>query len=107
MTKTKRSWRDVLPIHPAAALLPPMTEQELRELGDDTRTNGLHEAVALFEGQLLDGRNRLDAMEMSGAALVTGDGKPDWENIRHCDVVGRDPVSFVMSKNVQRRHLST
>ena len=107
MTKGKLSWRDALPIHPAAELLPLMSEQELRELGDDIQKNGLHEGVALFEGQLLDGRNRLDAMEMVGATLVTGNGNPDWENIPYRNVGGRDPVSFVMSKNVRRRHLST
>ncbi|AHY52594.1 hypothetical protein [Bradyrhizobium japonicum] len=107
MTKGKLSWRDALPIHPAAELLPLMSEQELRELGDDIQKNGLYEGVAVFEGQLLDGRNRLDAMEIAGATLVTGSGKPDWENIRHRNVAGRDPVSFVMSKNVHRRHLST
>ncbi|MBR0742276.1 hypothetical protein JQ581_35605 [Bradyrhizobium liaoningense] len=106
MAKGKLSWRDVLPIHPAAEVVPPMSEQELRDLGDDIQKNRLHEGVALFEGQLLDGRNRLDAMELVGVSLLTGDGKINWENIPHHNVSGKDPVSFVMSKNVQRRHLS-
>jgi hypothetical protein len=32
-------WRDVLPVHPAAELFPPMAEAELRELGEDIRKN--------------------------------------------------------------------
>ncbi|MDI3562438.1 hypothetical protein [Bradyrhizobium sp. Arg816] len=107
MTKGKLSWRDALPIHPAAELLTLMSEQELQELGDDIQKNRLHEGVAVFEGQLLDGRNRLDAMEMAGATLVTANGKPDWENIPHRNAAGRDPISYVLSKNFLRRHLST
>jgi hypothetical protein len=30
-----KSWRAVLPVHPAADLFPMMSESELRELGED------------------------------------------------------------------------
>ena len=33
----RKSWRDVLPIHPAAELLPLMSSDELRELADDIK----------------------------------------------------------------------
>ena len=72
---TKRSWRDVLPIHPAAELLPLMSEQERRELGDDIKENGLHVPITVWKGQkhlpvqLLDGRNRLDAIEQIGITI--------------------------------------
>jgi hypothetical protein len=42
-----KSWRDVLPIHPAAELFPLMSPGELRALGEDIKTNKLHEPVAL------------------------------------------------------------
>lgn len=106
MTSKCKSWRDVLPIHPAADLFPRMSESELRELGDDIRRNGLHEGVALFDGQLLDGINRLDAMEMAGIKLVVGNGQFDWKSIGHRNVNGIDPITFVVSKNIHRRHLT-
>src|SRR5215471_7376976 len=71
---SRKSWRDALPIHPAAELFPPMSSDELRELGADiVKKNGLVAPIALWRRnpneplQLLDGRNRLDAIE-----LVTG-----------------------------------
>jgi hypothetical protein len=33
-----KSWRDVLPIHPAAELFPLMSPGELRALGEDIKT---------------------------------------------------------------------
>jgi hypothetical protein len=90
MTARKKSWRDVLPIHPAAELFPMMTEAELRELGEDIKKNDLHEGVVIFDGQLLDGRNRLDAMELVGIKLVGSNGKINWANIMTRDVEDED-----------------
>jgi hypothetical protein len=42
-----KSWRKVLPIHPAAELLPRMAHDELRALGEDIRENGLRVPLAL------------------------------------------------------------
>jgi hypothetical protein len=72
------SWRDVLPVHPAAELFPMMSQDELLELGKDIAENELHTNIVLFEVDksqvkvnacpvaLLDGRNRLDALEVNG-----------------------------------------
>lgn len=66
------SWRDILPIHPAADALPLMPEDQLRELGEDIKKNGLTALPRLYHDvdantfSLLDGRNRLDAMELVG-----------------------------------------
>jgi hypothetical protein len=102
-----KSWRDVLRVHPAAELFPIMPLDELRALGEDIKKNGLHEGVAILDDQLLDGRNRLDAMELVGIKLVTGNGQIEWANVPSRNVKGVDPVTFVISKNVRRRHLST
>ena len=65
-----QSWRDSLPIHPAAALFPRMSSDELRELGKDIRKNGLRSSIALWQSDkrasalLLDGISRLDAVEV-------------------------------------------
>ena len=104
MTSNPKSWRDVLPIHPAADLLPMMSEPELLELGQDILKRCLLEGVALFDGQLLDGRNRLDAMEKANVRLVVDDQLD--RNIPHRNVRGCDPVAYVLSKNIHRRHLT-
>src|SRR5262249_56978715 len=71
-----QSWRDTLPIHPAAELFPLMSEAELLALGKDIRNHGLRSPIYLWSDgkspvQLLDGRNRLDAIEIEiGPAIV-------------------------------------
>jgi hypothetical protein len=188
------SWRDLIKVHPAADTFPMMDEPELRVLGEDIKANGLTSPITLWcpqEGYgycsgsrryvidgpflLLDGRNRLDAMELVGIPVVlpkysqkiidtlaTGCGdeeleefkkdNPDWteqeiadfigpasaeklqhykdarkfdyENIHYKLLfekitpapkhrvpksydVGADPVAYVISANIHRRHLST
>ena len=46
------SWRDLLPIHPAAALFPRMSSDERRELGKDIRKNGLRCSIALRQSDI-------------------------------------------------------
>jgi hypothetical protein len=84
-----------------------MQPDELRALGEDIKKNGLREGVALLDGALLDGRNRLEAMELAGIKLIAGNGQLEWANIPSCNVKGTDPVAYVISKNIQRRHLAT
>ena len=43
----RKSWRDAIPIHPAADLLPLMSPDELRELADDIKKNGLRVKVEI------------------------------------------------------------
>src|SRR5215831_10514688 len=63
-------WRDLFDIHPAAELFPIMGSDQLRELGEDIKKNGMTAPVIAFrDGQrcsFLDGRNRLDGMELVG-----------------------------------------
>jgi len=79
-----------------------MSEEELRALGEDIKKNGLREGVTLLDGKLLDGRNRLDAMEKAGLPVLKGNQLDvGWNSVK-----GVDPVTFVISKNIHRRHLS-
>jgi hypothetical protein len=90
---TRKSWRDVIKIHPAADLFPPMSREELYALGDDITKNGLTAPIAMWavgdnetheEFQLLDGRNRLDAMELVGTDVVEqDDGQTQWRIKEH------------------------
>lgn len=85
------------PAHPAALLFPMMSDQELRELAEDIRTNGLLEPIIEHEGMILDGRNREAACE-----LVSVEPRyRTWQG------EGRSPTAFVASQNVHRRHLTT
>jgi hypothetical protein len=80
--------------HPYADLFPMMSADELRRLADDIRENGQHDAITTLEGLILDGRNRYKACQMAGVVPVTA------------EYTGDNPAAFVVSKNLNRRHLS-
>src|SRR5262249_46085035 len=76
----RKSWRDVLPVHPDADKLPLLSETDpkaLLELGRDILDHGCaFPIVVKFEGEhgtghymLRDGRNRLDALVAVGCEL--------------------------------------
>src|SRR4030095_4903465 len=80
-----KSWRDVYKVHPAADLFPMLPEDELRKLGEDIKANGLRSPIVLWapsnneddkEFFVLDGRNRLDAMELVGLNIIDEKAKP-------------------------------
>ena len=99
-TATPKSWRDTLPVHPAADIFPMMTKDEIRALADDIKEHGLWEKVSYYyEGKkrfLLDGRNRAEALELLGRRDHFDDG---------IEVV-TDPYAYVITKNIHRRHLN-
>jgi ParB-like chromosome segregation protein Spo0J len=106
-TKQLKSWRDVLPIHPAADF-PLMSESELRELGEDIKKRGLISPIIVAcngdHAELLDGCNRLDAMELVG---ITLDLKACFEsNVFQTIPDDADPYEYVLAANVHRRHLT-
>jgi hypothetical protein len=112
-TMTQFNWRKHLKVHPAAELFPLMTEDELRELGEDIKKNGLRSPIVMHRGKVLDGRNRLDAMELVGIAftiireplhLEYHAGAANSSIIEDCD---GDPYNFVLSANLYRRHLTS
>lgn len=84
----------MLRYHPIADLFPLMTEAALDDLVDDIRRHGLREPIWLYQQQVLDGRNRLRACQAADVTPV----------FREYD--GDDPLNFVVSLNLHRRHLS-
>src|SRR5574337_1343622 len=80
--------------HPIANLFPLLEGEAFDALCADIRANGLLEPIVVYEGRILDGRNRYRALEETGAeaAFVGLDGD--------------DALQFVVSKNLHRRHLN-
>jgi hypothetical protein len=103
----KSSWRDWLPIHPDANEFDLLPKDQLQALAADIRANNnLREPCTIqddIDGNpvLLDGRNRLDALELLGHEIAV-DNPNIFFKVRG-DV---DPVAYIVSKNVHRRHLS-
>src|SRR5689334_20533953 len=81
-------------VHPAANLFPMMTEPEFDELQDDIREHGQILPIILYDGKILDGRNRAMACHKLGKA-------PKVETLV-CD----DPISWAISANAKRRNLT-
>jgi ParB-like chromosome segregation protein Spo0J len=135
------TWRDTIEIHPAANMFPLMTPAELQELADDIKENGQHEKVKVLsvypgkgegcDGQklwrsaikqgtarhiLVDGRNRLDAMELAGVPIF-GDGSTDdvpgpllpndVAEVTPYWVHDDDITAYVIGLNIHRRHLTS
>jgi hypothetical protein len=102
------AWRDHIKIHPACEMLPPMTPEQLHELSNDIRTNNLQERAKLIrdgdEYALIDGRSRLDALEIIGPIKVFDGRTPNRNFIEVIEV--KDPFSYVVSANIYRRHLT-
>ena len=105
------SWRDVLDVHEAAELFPLMAADELAAVGEDIKKNGLRVPIVLNRWgpserwrSLVDGRNRLDAMELVGLEVVR-DGKLNRELVKTAILEG-DPYEYVISANIHRRHLT-
>jgi ParB-like chromosome segregation protein Spo0J len=85
----------VYPIHPAAELFPMMSVAEFEALKADIKEHGLRESIVFWKNMLVDGRNRLKACEELGI-------EPD-----ECELMEEtDPVAWVISHNLHRRHLS-
>lgn len=83
-------------VHPAADVFPMLTDTELQELADDIRANGLiYPIVVDSDGRLIDGRNRLTACNLAGV-------EPRFETLSD----GTDVVSYILSTNISRRHLT-
>ena len=79
--------------HPISEIFPAMEGAEFDALVEDIKTHGLQQKLVMYQGKILDGRNRWRACEALGI-------KPKW-----VDYEGDDPLGHVLSLNLHRRHL--
>jgi hypothetical protein len=81
-------------IHPAAEGWRLMNDDEMASLVDDIKANGLLDPIMLtHDGELVDGRNRLQACEMAGV-------EPQFIHL-DSDI---DPYAIVNAKNERKNH---
>jgi hypothetical protein len=87
-----------IPPHPAAKVFPLLDEDELYELAADIKANGLQQPLVVGEldGKpvLIDGRNRREACRRAGVTP------------HHILLDGQDPVAYILSANINRRHMT-
>jgi N6-adenosine-specific RNA methylase IME4 len=79
--------------HPIANVLPLIDGAEFDRLVADIAEQGLLNPITLYQGQVLDGRNRECACHAAGVEA------------RYVEFDGKDPAAFVLSQNLARRHL--
>src|SRR6516162_1305030 len=82
--------------HPLADIFPMLEDKSaaFEALVDDIRERRQQEPVWLYESKILDGRNRYLACQKLG------------REIQVKDFAGDDPIGFVLSANLHRRHLN-
>lgn len=81
-----------IPFHALANVFPLLDGADFDEFCQDIADQGLLEPIILLDGKILDGRNRFRACQKNGV-------EPRFERFD-----GPDPVAFVVSKNLRRRH---
>ena len=80
--------------HEYANLFPMMPEMDLMRLAEDIKEKGQSDPVITLDGMIIDGRNRYKACEINGIT-------PRCE-----EYTGDDPLGFVVSHNLHRRHMN-
>lgn len=65
-------------------------------LQEDIRANGIHEPIVVYQGEILDGRNRYMAARDLGVRFP----------VRDFEGTEAEALAFVMSRNLHRRHLT-
>ena len=101
----------MLPIHPLAELFPALEGEAFDALVEDIRRHGVREEIVLLDGAILDGRNRYRAGLVAGAIKAGEVWWPDGGGLRHpfhlfVEAHDGDPLAWVLSRNLHRRHLS-
>jgi hypothetical protein len=83
--------------HPLAEMFPLIEGDDFATLVEDIRANGIRFPIMLYQGRILDGRNRYRAAVEAGHCFT----ERDFANL----VAGIDAEAWVISANLQRRNL--
>jgi hypothetical protein len=117
-TQATSKWRSTYKVHPAADAFPMLSDDELQKLGEDISANGLNVPLAFCWVEsgtpaahrvLIDGRNRLEAMERVGIRLQPqSNSLPGRFREKETAIIitDGDPVAHIISLNIHRRHLT-
>lgn len=82
--------------HEIAGIFPFIEGAEFSALVDDVRSNGVREPIWLYEGKILDGRNRYNAARKAGVSFET----------RTFSGTALEAIAHVWSLNRTRRHMT-
>ena len=85
------------PLHPLCSIFPQMSDEEFDALRDDIEQHGQRDAIVLWDGQILDGRHRMQACLALGIEPKFRTVEMSWEEAK----------AYVLSVNLTRRHLDT
>ena len=88
--------------HPAALLFPLATERDFQAIKTSIAERGQDVPAVLFEGKLLDGRNRQEAIRQ----LIKEDRLAPSTELKVVPFGGGSVAGFVRAANVDRRHLT-
>ena len=83
------------PLHPLCSIFPQMSEEEFDALRDDIKQHGQRDAIVLWDGQILDGRHRMQACLVLGIEPKFRTVEMTWDEAK----------AYVLSVNLTRRHL--
>jgi hypothetical protein len=95
LAKKAEHAQDRIAFHPFANAFPLLVGAAFREVVEDIKAHGLREPITLFQGQILEGRNRY-------RACLNAKVGPRYEQFEGDEAAAR---AFVFSKNIVRRHL--
>jgi phage N-6-adenine-methyltransferase len=84
-------------IRPEAEIWPQMSDAELKSLAEDIRRDGQLDSIKLYQGEILDGRNRYLAM----TKFCDPPLEPRFEEVEPSSL-----IRYVISYNEQRRHMN-
>jgi hypothetical protein len=109
LARPASKWRERYRVHPSCDAFPMLDDAELEKLAADIKAPGLREPMTVTpERVLLDGRNRLAAVERAGieySDLIVQGEPHNWnETVFLGDEA--EQVAFIISKNIHRRHLT-
>lgn len=96
LSKNKELRMADIEFHPIAEIFPFIEGEELFALVEDIKVHGVREAIWLYEGKVLDGRNRYIAAQKAGVTFET----------RTFEGTPLEAIAHVWSLNRTRRHMT-